>query len=127
MKLLYTILLFFFITQGTTASAQFFIGKKKSEIKRLKIDLQKPELVFDKSDICIREIYEAPTLNDCNKIVEKLLKDSSYGWIRINENQVVSNFSKQRLIEVLEINGGCRVQIHQTAWTKELYELLLSR
>jgi len=127
MKLLYTVLLFLAITQGIPASAQFFIGKKKSEIKQLKIDIQKPALAFDKSGICIREIYEAPTLNDCNKIVEKMLKDSSYGWIRINENQVVSNFGKQRLIEVLEINGGCRVQIHQTAWNKELYELLLSK
>ena len=127
MKPFTTLLFILFIAHYTPAYSQFFVGKKKSEIKGLKIDIEKPELVFDKDGICIREIYKTPTLNDCNKIVEKMLKDSSYGWIRINENQVVSNFSKQRLMEVLENTGGCRVQIHQTAWTKELYELLLSQ
>lgn len=123
----FTVLVFFISLFIVPAQGQSFIGKKKSEINIISNKVSKPTLIFDENKICIREIYDLSNLSACNKLVEEMLKDTSYGWIRINENQVVSNFINQRLIEVLETNKGCRIQIHQTAWTKELYELLLNR
>ena len=127
MKLYYIILLCMLSTVFYQSEAQSFIGKKKKTILLADKTEVSPLLVFNKNNICIREMYEYDNLEDCNKQVAKIIQDTGYGWIRINENQIVSNFSHQRLIEILEINKGCRVQIHQTAWTKKLYELLLSK
>mgnify|MGYP003348900128 CR=1 FL=1 len=126
MKIYYTLFFCFLTTAVFQLKAQSFIGKKKREIVLIDGATFNPSLVFNEKNICIREIYEHDSLEDCNKQVAKIFQDTSYGWIRINENQIVSNFSHQRLIEILEINKGCRVQIHQTAWTKELYNLLLN-
>lgn len=126
MKFFYTLFICFLTTGFFQVQAQSYIGKIKKEIVLLEGAAFKPSLVFDEKNTCIREIYEHDSLEDCNKQVAKIFQDTSYGWIRINENQIVSNFSHQRLIEILEINKGCRVQIHQTAWTKELYNLLLN-
>lgn len=111
------------------AAGQTFVGKTKKETQTLlaKKSEGAPRLVFDSAGICIREIYTAAHLPQCEKMLTQLTADTAYGWKRINENQIISKFALQLLVEVHEVKEGCRVQIHRTAWTKELYELLLQQ
>ncbi len=120
---LFSFCLLMFSSEGY---GQHFVGKTKEWCTQKSSGAQlKPTLVFDNKNECTREIYWGKEMPDCENIVKLLTKDSTYGWIRINENQWVSNFDSQLLIEVHEIEKRCRTQILRTAWTKELYELLL--
>jgi hypothetical protein len=55
----------------------------------------------------------------------QILKKEKYGWLRINENQHISGFKHQILLEFQDEKAPYRLQVLRTAWTKELYELLL--
>ncbi|MBM3412015.1 MAG: hypothetical protein FJY19_01330 [Bacteroidetes bacterium] len=124
-KGLFTIALSFFVFTSSSYG-QYFVGKSASWCKENRsLSALSPALVYDKENICIREMYWREKMDDCEKIVSQLTSVASYGWIRINENQWVSKFEDQLLVEIHEVNKGCRTQVHRTAWTKELYELLL--
>ncbi|MBM3158755.1 MAG: hypothetical protein ACKO33_06960 [Bacteroidota bacterium] len=109
-----------------TGFCQNFVGKSAAWCKENRSrSLVKPSLIYNHEKICIREVYFGKEMAVCEKLVVQLTKDPTYGWIRINENQWVSKFEDQLLVEVHEAEKGCRTQVHRTAWTKELYELLL--
>jgi|GEM_PF-427893 len=124
-KKLLAIALSFFVFTGSSYG-QYFVGKSATWCKENRpLNALRPELVYDKEKICIREIYWRKEMGDCEKVASQLTSAASYGWIRINENQWISKFEDQLLVEIHEVNKGCRTQVHRTAWTKELYELLL--
>jgi hypothetical protein len=112
-----------------TVTAQAYVGKNKKETQLLlaKKSGLTPRLVYDSTGTCVREVYTAAQLSQCETILTKLTADTAYGWKRINENQIISKFALQLLVEVHEVKEGCRVQILQTAWTKDLYDLLLQQ
>lgn len=119
---------FYFLALGTTCYGQDFIGKTEYWCKKNSpAGVLKPSLEFNKDKICTREIYYADQMATCEKIVEQLTRDTALGWIRINENQWVSNFASQLLVEIHEVKKGCRTQVLRTEWTKELYDLLLQK
>jgi hypothetical protein len=117
-----------FLAFAIAGYGQQFVGKTETWCKQnvSKGKLQ-PKLLYNEQKICIREIYLGEEMAECEKIVKHITQDTTYGWIRINENQWVSNFTNQLLTEIHELNKGCRTQVLRTEWTKELYELLLQK
>jgi hypothetical protein len=61
-----------------------------------------------------------------NKLLQELLSQKSFGWKKLNENQYVSKFSSQMLIELPQDENDYSFIIFRTNWTKELYDLLTS-
>lgn len=87
----------------------------------------KPILHFDEKGLCDMESYQYETKAVFDKRLQLILGLGEFEWIKINENQFVSNFKKQRLVEIFEEEPPYQVRILRTAWSKELYDLLLKK
>lgn len=107
--------------------AQDCIGLKKEKALKKLASLQgvKPDLRYDKNGLCAAESYHYSQKEALENKVRQLLALKKYSWIRINENQYVSSFAEQVLIEIQDESSPYSLQILRTAWTKELYEILL--
>lgn len=73
---------------------------------------------------CSSEKQIASGKNEYNKLLQELLSHKTFGWKKLNENQYVSKFSAQMLIELPQEENDYSFIIFRTKWTKELYDLL---
>lgn len=73
---------------------------------------------------CSSEKLIASGKKEVNKLLRDLLIQKSFGWKKLNENQYVSKFSSQMLIELPLEENDFSFMIFRTKWTKELYDLL---
>lgn len=79
---------------------------------------------FDKNGLC----KSVKTIYDCTPCYTKglavLLKIEKYNWKKINENQYVSNFEENLMIELPTDNDTNSIHLIRMEWTKVLYDLL---
>jgi hypothetical protein len=87
----------------------------------------KPILHYDEKGNCDIETYQYQYKSEFEKKLQDILALKEFEWIKINENQFVSNFKKQRLLEVFDEAPPYQLSILRTAWSQELYELLLKK
>ena len=73
----------------------------------------KLEKILVTCDSCVKE--------ELNKVLEK--KD--YQWKKINENQYISRYSDQLLIELPVEKNDFYFTIYRAQWTKEVYDILI--
>lgn len=85
----------------------------------------KPVLHYDEKGNCDIETYQFTYKLEFEEKLKQLLTEKEFDWIKINENQFVSNFKKQRLLEIFDEVPPYQLSILRTAWSQELYELLL--
>jgi len=143
-----------FLLFPLTGFSQNFIGKSKTQIRKelqkqiekndsLKIILTEKgsELVytikpvkvlpaefiygFDKNGKCRSEKITAYCDSCFNKFLQDVLKQKRFAWKKINGNQYVSKYRAQMMIELPAENKDFSYTILKTAWTKELYKMLM--
>lgn len=85
----------------------------------------KPVLHYDEKGNCDIETYQFTDKLEFEEKLGRLLALKEFEWIKINENQFVSNFKKQRLVEIFDEAAPYQLSILRTTWSQELYELLL--
>jgi len=61
------------------------------------------------------------------KYLNKLLDQDKLGWKKINENQYVSNFADQLLLELAVGDKDHSFTLFRAQWTREFYDLLLKK
>jgi cell division protein FtsX len=103
------------------------LPQKQTALLLKKDKKNKPTLLFDEKGICNIESYQYESKSDFDKKLQQVLGIQTYEWVKINENQFVSNFKGQRLVEILDEASPYQLRILRTAWSKELYELLLKK
>lgn len=57
--------------------------------------------------------------------LEEILALRSFEWKKINESQYISKFSDYVMIELQEDGREFSISLLKTAWTRELYDLLM--
>lgn len=148
-----TIIVLFFLLPFTGFS-QNFIGKSKAQVrKKLQEQIEKndnlsilltekeSELVFtikpvkvlpaefiygfDKNGKCQSEKITAYCDSCFNKFLQDVLEQKRFDWKKINENQYVSKYRAQMMIELPAENNDFSYTILKTAWTKKLYKMLI--
>lgn len=71
------------------------------------------------------------TIANCDscykKYLDNLLKQKTYGWIKLNGNQYVSKFSGFMLIELPLESDNYSFTVFKAEWTKELYDILIKK
>jgi hypothetical protein len=82
---------------------------------------------FDKKNKCKSEELEASCDSCYRKYLIETLNKKIYGWTKINENQYVSKYSHQMILELPADGIGFSYKILRTDWTKKLYELISSK
>ena len=79
---------------------------------------------FNKSGKCQSEKIIAGCDSCFNKFLKNLLSEKRYEWKKINENQYVSKYAAQRMIELPPENNNFSYTILKTDWNKNMYKLL---
>lgn len=79
---------------------------------------------FDKNGLC----KSAKSTFDCipcyTKELTVILNVEKYNWKKINENQYVSKFDENLMIELPTDNATNSIHLIRMEWTKVLYDLL---
>jgi hypothetical protein len=79
---------------------------------------------FDKENRCHTEEIKA-SCDSCNKkYLQGVLDKKKYHWRKINENQYISGYKDQLMIELPPESNDFSYMILRTSWTKQLYEML---
>lgn len=81
---------------------------------------------FDKSGNCISQYVKASCDSCYKKYLQNALNEEKYGWKKINENQYISKYKYQLLIELPGDESNFSFVILRTGWTKKSYDLLLN-
>jgi biopolymer transport protein ExbD len=125
----YLSLIILCLVSSTQLKAQQYLdlSQKQTLLLQKKDKKNKPTLHFDEKGRCDIEGYQFVSKTDFEKKLQQILDIQSYEWIKINENQFVSNLKGQRLIEFFDEAAPYQVRILRTAWSRELYELLLKK
>ncbi|HEV7780668.1 MAG TPA: hypothetical protein VGO58_05355 [Chitinophagaceae bacterium] len=147
------IIIFLFLFAPVTAFSQNFIGKTRSHVKKelektiakndsLTITLSDNDstLVFSYKEGKVQPVdfiygfnkagkcRSEKTIARCDSCFKKFLTaalgQKKYGWKKINENQYISKYSAQMMIELPANETDFSYSILHTEWTKELYESL---
>jgi hypothetical protein len=79
---------------------------------------------FDQKGKCSSEKAISKNEVTHKKLLHEILDQKQYGWKRLNENQYVSKFSENMLIELPGEPGIFIITILRTNWDKKMYELL---
>lgn len=84
------------------------------------------EYRFDeRNGICISEKFSSDCEACFQSALKALLGIGSYEWRKINESQHVSKFADYLMIEVQQTDNDYSYTLIKTAWTRELYDLML--
>lgn len=147
------IILYLFILSPFTGLSQKYFDKSKAEVKKeldhyIKAQSSLSPSVQETDSTLILQLNEAGQIRqtifgfdavsgkcssekqiasgkkEYNKLLQDLLSQKSFGWKKLNENQYVSKFSVQMLIELPQEENDYSFIIFRTKWTKELYDLL---
>ncbi len=133
--------------------SQQFIGKSKSQVKKeLQHQIKKNDTLsivltendsslvcsvndkkispadfiygFDKAGKCQSEKVIVGCDSCYKKFLQGVLTQKKYGWKKINENQYVSKYAAQMMIELPTDNKSFQYIILRTEWNKELYDMM---
>lgn len=81
---------------------------------------------FDKSSgLCNYQKVQAGCDSCIQRELNRLISQPALGWKKINENQYVSNFESQLLIELPVDEKENSFILFRANWTKELYDILM--
>ena len=81
--------------------------------------------VFDKKGLCITETVNT-RCDSCHDGYLKLILDKTkYAWKKINENQYISRFEDNMMIELFPEGEIRTISVLRADFTRELYDLLL--
>lgn len=125
MKIIVLLLVSMILTPSIHSQELVGLKQQQAQKKLHAARGNKPELRFDENGSCIAELYQFNTKDDLERKINQVLQKKKYAWIRINENQHVSDFKGQLLMEVQDEGPLFTLQLLRTAWTQELYNLLL--
>ena len=82
---------------------------------------------FDEKGKCSSE----KTIANCDSCFQHYLKDAlnknQYGWIKINENQYVSDYKFRLLLELPGKENVYSFMILRTNWSREMYKMILNK
>lgn len=123
----YLLLLAIVLTASHQGMAQYYLdlpAKKAMSLLKKEKSI-KPTLSYDEKGNCNIESYQFQYKVDFEEKLRGILALKEFEWIKINENQFVSNFKKQRLLEIFDEAPPYQLRILRTAWSQELYDLLL--
>lgn len=128
-RMKFIIVLLLFILISPSLSAQEFIGKKRSKAEKMLrfASGEKPVLRFDEKELCMTETYQFNKKADMDTLLKLIIEKKKYEWVPINENQFVTNFKGQLLMELQDDGPPYTLRLLRTAWTRELYEILLKK
>lgn len=79
----------------------------------------------DSTGLCNQEITISACQTCYQQLLDELVSKKIYEWKRINESQFVSKFSDYLMIEMQEDGKDFSFTLIKTAWTRELYDLML--
>ena len=82
-------------------------------------------LFDDSTGLCFQQIVQSSCQSCYQQILNELVSQKDYEWKRINESQYVSRFSDYLMIEMQETEKDFSFTLIKTAWTRELYDLML--
>lgn len=121
------VLLLLSILATASGSAQQWVGLKSSQVQKIHLNKKesKPTLRYDETGFCVEELYRFQSKSALEKKLLQVLQQKKWAWVRINENQYVSDYKGQLLMEIQEEGTQFTLQFLRTAWTPELYEILL--
>ena len=81
--------------------------------------------VFDKKGLCITETVNT-RCDSCHDGYLKIILDKpKYAWKKINENQYISRFEDNMMIELFPEGEIRTISVLRADFTRELYDLLL--
>lgn len=125
----YLLLLAIMIISGTQGMTQYYLDLPAPKTVSLltKEKRKKPILHYDEKGSCDIETYQFEQKSEFEKKLQDILALKEFEWIKINENQFVSNFKKQRLVEIFDEAAPFELRILRTTWSQALYELLLKK
>jgi len=80
---------------------------------------------FDKKGICTGETIITRCDSCYNGLLASILAKEKYQWKKINENQYISRFEDNRMIEIFPDEKERHFSILQVDWNREIYDMLL--
>ena len=82
---------------------------------------------FDSAGVCKSEKYITNCKNCYDRQLHLLIDQARYQWKKINENQYVSRFEDRLLLEVAPDADQYFFTLFRAEWTKEFYDMLISK
>lgn len=145
-----------FLLTCTTVHSQDYINKKKTDVvaylkkkyqqdnsektsiieekDTVRLQLKDPAnqlydylLAFDGAGSCKSETIMTRCDSCLAVLVQQVLAKKKYKWKQLNENQYVSRFEDNLMIELPADNTYHSFSVLRVEWTKELYKLLLKQ
>jgi len=80
---------------------------------------------FDELKKCKSEELNIGCQDYFTKLLTRIIENKQYNWIKINENQYVSDFDSGLMIEIPPDNSSFSFKILRMNWSRELYDLLM--
>jgi hypothetical protein len=148
MKLI-ALLLLFLLTGSCSLQAQDFInmpyGKAEAalrkaypgENKQPAVDSRKDSIlvrvnslsqlifVFDEKGLCMTETINTRCDSCHDGYLKNILDKKKYSWKKINENQYISRYEDNLMIELFPEGDIRTISVLRAEFTRELYDLLL--
>lgn len=81
--------------------------------------------VFDKKGLCTTETVNTRCDSCHDGYLKKILDKTRYAWKKINENQYISRFEDNMMIELFPEGEIRTISVLRADFTRELYDLLL--
>ncbi|MBK7289972.1 MAG: hypothetical protein KBF82_03040 [Chitinophagaceae bacterium] len=112
----------------TVPAYTFNVSETDSTLTIIKTDAAKNRedalLEFDKAGKCRSELRTFYCDQCYKQELEKLLGIDRYKWKKLNENQYISKFEENLMIELPTENETNSFSIIRTNWSKVLYDML---
>ncbi len=80
---------------------------------------------FDDKHLCFSETIIAHCDSCLSGYLQQVLDKKNFGWKKINENQYISRFADNLMIELSADAAIHSFSVLRVDWTRELYDLLL--
>ncbi len=106
-------------------SGQPAVYTRKDSILVQVSDLTQLIYVFDKKGLCMTETTSTRCDSCYNGYLEVLLNKKISNWKKINENQYISRYEDNMMIELVPEAEIRTFSIFRADFTREVYELLL--
>lgn len=81
-------------------------------------------LSFDEAGNCKAEKYLTASADNYKVLLESLIAEKKFEWKKLNENQYVSRFKDQLMIELPVKKDDHSFTVFYAGWTPELYKML---
>lgn len=82
---------------------------------------------FNKSGKCSSQKTIAYCDSCLRKFLQAALEQEKYQWKKINENQYISSFADNMMIEISPLEKDYSFMIMRTEWSKIVYDMLVEK